>query len=71
MRQPTLILRAVVGLLGPDKGLILPREEAERLRAIMPSCEVVEIPDTNHYTIVEAPLLRDTIISFLAASQAG
>lgn len=71
VRQPTLILRAVVGLLGPDKGLILPREEAERLRAIMPACEVVEIPDTNHYTIVEAPLLRDTIIPFLASSKPG
>ncbi|HET9109454.1 MAG TPA: alpha/beta hydrolase [Ktedonobacterales bacterium] len=65
VRQPTLILRAGVGLLGPDRGLILPREEAERLRLIMSDCRVVEIPDANHYTIVEAPLLRTTVTEFL------
>lgn len=67
VRQPTLILRAAVGLLGPERGLILPREEAERLRQTMSDCRVVEIPDANHYTIVEAPLLRSTVTEFLAS----
>jgi pimeloyl-ACP methyl ester carboxylesterase len=70
VRQPTLVLRAVLGLLGPDRGLILPREEAERLRAIMPNCRTVEVPDTNHYTIVEAPLLRDAVVEFLGDADA-
>lgn len=65
VRQPTLVLRAAVGLLGPEKGLILPREEAERLRRVMPDCRVIEVPDANHYTIVEAPLLRDSVIEFV------
>lgn len=65
VRQPTLALRATLGLLGPDRGLILPREEAERLQAVMPNCRAVDIPDTNHYTIVEAPQARDAIVEFL------
>ncbi len=67
VRQPTLVLRATVGLLGPDRGLILPPEEAERLRTVMPDCRTLDIPDTNHYTIVESPTLRDAIIAFLTA----
>jgi pimeloyl-ACP methyl ester carboxylesterase len=66
VRQPTLVLRATHGLLGPERGLILPREEAERLRTIMPTCRVIEVEDTNHYTIVESDLLRDAVVAFLA-----
>lgn len=68
VRQPTLILRATVGLLGPDSGFILPRAEAERLSAIMPSSRVIEIPDTNHYTIIESPRLFEAVSAFLAES---
>jgi pimeloyl-ACP methyl ester carboxylesterase len=65
VRQPTLVLRAALGTLGPDRGIVLPREEAERLRTIMPSCRVVEIAATNHYTIIESPLFRQAVLDFL------
>lgn len=66
VRQPTLILRAALGTLGPDRGVVLPREEAERLQTIMPDCRVVEVPGTNHYTIIESALLQRTVADFLA-----
>jgi pimeloyl-ACP methyl ester carboxylesterase len=66
VRQPTLVLRAALGTLAPDRGIVLPREEAERLRTVMPRCRVVEIPETNHYTIVESPLFRQAVLDFLA-----
>ncbi len=68
VRQPTLILRATVGLLGPDSGFILPRAEAERLSAIMPTSRVIEVPDSNHYTIIESPQFYDAVAAFLAES---
>ncbi len=68
VRQPTLILRATVGLLGPDSGFILPRAEAERLSAIMPASRVIDIPDTNHYTIIESPRFFEAVSAFLAES---
>ncbi len=71
VRQSTLVLRATIGLLGPDRGFILPLEEAERLQAIMPNCRAIEVPDTNHYTIVETTLLRDAIVEFLHDAQEG
>jgi pimeloyl-ACP methyl ester carboxylesterase len=64
IQQPTLLLRATVGLLGADKGFILTREEAEHLRTDMSACRLVEIPDTNHYTIIESPLMRDAVVEF-------
>lgn len=66
VRCPTLVLRATVGLLGPDRGLILAPEEAERMRTVMPDCRVVEVPGTNHYTIVHSDVLLRSIASFLA-----
>jgi pimeloyl-ACP methyl ester carboxylesterase len=66
VRQPTLVLRATLGTLAADRGIVLPHEEAERLRSVMALCRVVEIPDTNHYTIIESPKLRDAALSFLA-----
>jgi len=66
VRQPTLVLRAALGTLAPDRGIVLPREEAERLRSVMADCRVIEIPETNHYTIVESPMFRDAILGFLA-----
>jgi hypothetical protein len=52
VKQPTLILRATIGMLGPDRGFILTAEEAERLRDVIGDGRVVEVPETNHYTIV-------------------
>ncbi len=66
VRQPTLVARAALGTLGPDRGIVLPREEAERLRTVMPDCRVVEVPDTNHYTIVLSDVLARAIVRFLA-----
>jgi pimeloyl-ACP methyl ester carboxylesterase len=66
VRCPTLVLRATVGLLGPDRGLILPAEEAERLRAVIADCQVVEVPGTNHYTIVHDEQLLQATARFLA-----
>jgi pimeloyl-ACP methyl ester carboxylesterase len=66
VRASTLVLRAALGTLAPDRGIVLPREEAERLRTVMPRCRVVEVPDTNHYTIVESPIFHQEVLSFLA-----
>ena len=62
---PALIVRASTGLLGPDKGYILPREEAERLAAVMPDARWVEIPDTNHYTVTLPPAFLEHVAGFL------
>jgi pimeloyl-ACP methyl ester carboxylesterase len=67
VRAPTLIIRATVGLLGPDRGLILPREEAERLQGIIPDSRLLEIEGVNHYSIVGAEAFIDGVKSFLAA----
>jgi pimeloyl-ACP methyl ester carboxylesterase len=66
VKCPTLVLRATVGLLGPDRGLVLAAEEAERMRTVMADCRVVEVPGTNHYTIIQADLLMRSIAAFLA-----
>lgn len=67
VRAPTLLVRATVGLLGPDRGLILPRDEAERLQGIIPECRLIEIEGTNHYTVVHAPQFMQETTSFLSA----
>lgn len=65
VKAPTLIVRATVGLLGGDRGQILPRAEADRLRAAIPGSRLVEIPDADHYTIVlAAPFVRQ-VTAFL------
>ena len=65
IRAPTLILRATEGLLGPDKGLLLPREEADRLLTLITGSQVKEVPKTNHYTIILAPEFETAISDFL------
>ncbi|MDQ6832653.1 MAG: alpha/beta hydrolase [Chloroflexota bacterium] len=65
VRSPTLIARATVGMLGADRGLLLPREEAERLTRVIPASRFVEIPDTNHYTIVLADQFAEAATAFL------
>jgi pimeloyl-ACP methyl ester carboxylesterase len=64
---PTLIAHAVLGTLGPDRGFILTSEEAERLKGIIPNCQLIDILETNHYTIILSPILHDAIAQFLAA----
>ncbi|HUY76601.1 MAG TPA: alpha/beta hydrolase [Ktedonobacterales bacterium] len=71
VRAPTLVVRAPVGLLGPDRGLILPREEAERLKQVMPNCEVIEIDGTNHYTVVLSPVFVEAVQRFLRPESAN
>jgi pimeloyl-ACP methyl ester carboxylesterase len=68
IHKPTLLVRATVGLLGPERGFILPREEAERVRDVIAGCQLVEIADTNHYTVVTVPAFADAVSAFLAAS---
>jgi pimeloyl-ACP methyl ester carboxylesterase len=67
VKVPTLLMRATQGTLAPDRGFVLAPEEAERLRTEMPDCRVVEVPDTNHYTIIESPVTVEAIASFLEA----
>ena len=65
VRAPTLIVRATVGLLGGDRGQILPRAEAERLLAAIPGSRLVEIPETDHYTVVLADAFAGEVAAFL------
>jgi pimeloyl-ACP methyl ester carboxylesterase len=62
----TLIVRAALGTLGAERGVILPREEAERLRGLIGGSRVVEVPQTNHYTIILSDIFLDTVAAFLA-----
>jgi pimeloyl-ACP methyl ester carboxylesterase len=66
VKCPTLVIRATVGLLGPDAGFILPRDEAERLCSVIPDCRLIEVLDTNHYTVVVADETVAGIKGFLA-----
>ncbi len=65
VKAPTLIVRAARGTLGPDSGVVLPREEAERLVSVIPDARWVEIADTNHYTITLAPAFVEAVTAFL------
>lgn len=66
IQAPTLITRAPLGTLAPDRGFILTSDEAERVRDIIRGCRVVEIPGTNHYTIVLSEIFPSAVLSFLA-----
>jgi pimeloyl-ACP methyl ester carboxylesterase len=65
IKAPTLVVRAALGTLGPDKGFVLTREEAERVASVIPGARWIEIPDTNHYTIVLAPAFIGAVAEFL------
>jgi pimeloyl-ACP methyl ester carboxylesterase len=65
IHKPTVVIRATVGLLGADRGFILPRDEAERVRDAIAGCQLVEIADTNHYTVVTVPAFADAVSAFL------
>ena len=65
----TLITRAALGTLATDRGFILPADEAERVRSIIPGCRVVEISGTNHYTIILSEAFNRTVLSFLDSTE--
>jgi pimeloyl-ACP methyl ester carboxylesterase len=61
----TLILRAALGTLAPDRGFILPANEAERVHSIISGSHLVTIPDTNHYTIIASDILIRETLAFM------
>ncbi|HEY7124457.1 MAG TPA: alpha/beta hydrolase [Ktedonobacterales bacterium] len=66
---PTLLLRAELGILAPDKGQILTAEEAKRVREVISGCRAVDIANTNHYTIcIAEPFVRE-VLGFLAEEE--
>jgi pimeloyl-ACP methyl ester carboxylesterase len=71
IHAPTLIVRAALGLLGPDRGFILPAEEAERLRDVIAGSRVTVIPQANHYTVLLSDVFNRDVAAFLAAEGAG
>jgi pimeloyl-ACP methyl ester carboxylesterase len=66
VKCPTLLIRATVGLLGPNAGFILTRDEADRLCNVIADCHLLEIPDTNHYTVVVSDATFAGIQDFLS-----
>ncbi len=65
IQAPTLIMRATVGTVAADRGFILAPEEAERMHRIIPGSRRVEVPDTNHYTIVTPDVFVHHVLAFL------
>lgn len=63
----TLIVRATVGLLGGERGMLLPRDEAERMLRMIPDSRLVEIAGTDHYTVVLAKQFTEAAMAFLGA----
>lgn len=51
---PVLILRATQGMQQEDD-LLLPRDVTEMMLQMIPDARVVDVPGTNHYTIVFQP----------------
>ena len=71
VRAPVLILRATVGTIAPDRGFILTADEAERMRGLISGSRHVDIPSTNHYTIILSDLLEREIATFLDGQTAS
>jgi pimeloyl-ACP methyl ester carboxylesterase len=65
VHAPTLIIRSTVGLLGPDRGFVLTRAEAERVRDAIAGSQFIEIADTNHYTVITVRTFADAVSAFL------
>jgi pimeloyl-ACP methyl ester carboxylesterase len=68
VRAPTVIVRATVGTKTPTTGFVLPAAEAERMRATIPDCQLVELPDTNHYTVILVDAFAREVLAFLGAA---
>jgi len=66
INTPTLLVRADEGLLGKDRGLVLPQEEAERICEIIPGSRFVNIPGANHYTLILSEVFKTEVAAFLA-----
>ncbi|MEI6044824.1 MAG: alpha/beta hydrolase [Chloroflexota bacterium] len=66
IKAPTLLVRATEGLLGLNRGLVLPIEEAERLQSIIPGSRIVPIPEANHYTLILSDVFKQEVSAFLA-----
>jgi pimeloyl-ACP methyl ester carboxylesterase len=71
VRAPTLIVRAPVGTIGPERGFILPEAEAERMRGLIPNSLHIAVAGTNHYTVVVVPEFTDVLLAFLAQPAAA
>ncbi len=71
VHAPTLIVRAALGTLGPDRGFILPPEEAERVHSLIPGSQRIDIPDTNHYTVTLSQVFLRETLTFLEAETGG
>jgi pimeloyl-ACP methyl ester carboxylesterase len=69
---PVLILRATEGMLGEDD-ILLPEAAVQRMIRKMPDAHCVEVPGTNHYSILFQPQeARDgAVLDFLDAPDAG
>lgn len=68
IQAPALITRATLGTLAPDRGFILTADEAERVQQTITGSRVVEIPETNHYTIILSEIFTSAVLAFLAES---
>ena len=66
IQAPTLLARASLGTLAPDRGFILAADEAERVGSLIPGCRLATIPDTNHYTIILSDVFAQEALAFLA-----
>lgn len=69
IQAPTLITRALLGTLAPDRGFLMTADEAERVKGIIAGSRVVEIPDTNHYTIILSEIFTREVLAFLSAGE--
>jgi pimeloyl-ACP methyl ester carboxylesterase len=69
---PVLILRATDGMVAQDD-LLLPQDVVERMVKEIPDARYVDIPGTNHYSIVfDQKRMRDrAILEFLSGSSIG
>lgn len=68
IHAPTLIARALMGTLAPDRGFLMAPDEAERVKGIIAGSRVVEIPDANHYTIILSEVFKREVLSFLTST---
>lgn len=68
VRCPVLVLRATRGMLGGEE-LLLPAASVPRLMAALPTARVVDIPGSDHFSIVFKPYPERAraILSFLGA----
>jgi pimeloyl-ACP methyl ester carboxylesterase len=68
IHAPALIARAPLGTLAPDRGFLMTPDEAERVKGIIAGSRVVEIPNTNHYTIILSEVFNREVLSFLTSA---